>query len=64
MFVPRQIEREILLALYRYNLLTSQYLSILLHCEQHTTYNAFHTLNKKHWVQQLPLNFVQRNFKG
>lgn len=64
MFVPRQIEREILLALYRYNLLTSHHLSILLHYEQHTIYNAFHTLKEKCWVQQLPLNFVQKNVKG
>lgn len=52
------------LAPYRYNLLTSQYLSISLHYEQHTNYNAFHTFNKKHWVQQLPINFVQITVTG
>lgn len=64
MYAPRHIEREILLALYRYSLLTSEHLSTLLHYEQNTIYNAFHTLKQKRWLEQLPLTFVQKNVKG
>lgn len=63
-FVLRRTEREMLLALYWYNLLTSQRLSILQHDEQHTIYNTCRTLKEKYWVELLPLNFVQKYVKG
>ncbi|WP_258111351.1 hypothetical protein [Alicyclobacillus sp. SP_1] len=50
MFVPRRIESEIVLALYRYSLLTVAQLAILLHCEPKTIYKAFHSLKDKDWV--------------
>ncbi|KUO95808.1 replication-relaxation family protein [Ferroacidibacillus organovorans] len=64
MFVPRHIEREILLALYRYRMLTSEQLSLLLHYELPTLYNAFRTLKQKRWVEPLSLDFLPRNVKG
>lgn len=64
MFAPRRIESEILLALYRYSLLTIDQLATLLHYERKTIYKAFHTLKEKDWVQSLPLGFVERNVKG
>lgn len=64
MFVPRHIEREVLLALYRYRMLTSEQLSILLHYELPTLYNAFRILKQKRWVEPLSLDFLPRNVKG
>ncbi|OPG16980.1 replication-relaxation family protein [Ferroacidibacillus organovorans] len=64
MFVPRPIEREILLALYRYSLLTTEQLSVLLHYEQPTLYAAFRTLRQKGWTESLSLDFLPRNVKG
>ncbi len=64
MFVPRHIEREILLALYRYSLLTTEQLSVLLHYEQPTLYAAFRTLRQKGWTESLSLDFLPRNVKG
>lgn len=64
MFVPRHIEREIILALYRYSMLTSEQLVILLHYEQPTVYAAFRTLKQKGWVEPLTLDFLPRNVKG
>ncbi|KYP80053.1 replication-relaxation family protein [Ferroacidibacillus organovorans] len=64
MLVPRRIESEIVLALYRYSLLTVAQLAILLHYEHKTIYKAFHSLKDKDWVQSLPLGFVERNVKG
>jgi len=64
MFVPRRIESEIIFALYRYSLLTTDQLATLLHYERKTIYKAFHTLKEKDWVQSLPLGFVERNVKG
>jgi len=64
MLVPRHIERRILLALYRYRMLISEQLSILLHYELPTLYNAFRTLKQKRWVERLTLDFLPRNIKG
>jgi hypothetical protein len=64
MHAPRRIENEIVLALYRYSLLTTDQLSTLLHYERKTIYKAFYTLKGKGWVQSLPLPFAERNVKG
>lgn len=64
MLAPRQIESEIILALYRYSLLTTDQLSTLLHYKRKTVYKAFHTLKGKGWVQSFPLPFAERNVKG
>lgn len=64
MFVPRHIEREMLLALYRYSLLTTEQLCILLHYELPTLYAAFRTLKQKGWSEPLSLDFLPRNVKG
>lgn len=64
MFVPRHIEREILLALYRYSMLTTEQLSVLLHYEQPTLYAAFRALKEKEWTEPLSLDFLPRNVKG
>lgn len=64
MVVPRHIEREILLALYRYRMLISEQLSILLHYELPTLYNAFVTLKREHWVEPISVDFLRHNAKG
>ena len=64
MFVPSRTESEILLALYRYSLLTIDQLTALLHLERKTLYQAFHNLKEKGWVEPLPLGFIKRHVKG
>lgn len=61
---PRHIEREILLALYRYSLLSAEQLRTLLHYEQNTLYAAFRTLRQKGWAEPLSLDFRPGNVKG
>lgn len=64
MQVPRHIESEILISLYRYSMMTSSQLSLLLNYEIDTLYKAFQTMRSKGWIESLSLDFIRRNARG
>lgn len=64
MHVPRHIESEILISLYRYSVLTTEQLSLVLNYETDTLYKAFHTLRAKGWIESITLDFIRRNARG
>lgn len=64
MDAPRQIERDILLSLYRYSMLTAEQLGILLHYQPRTIHSACRALKQKNWAEPMSLDFLPRNVKG
>ena len=64
MQVPRHIESEILISLYRYSMLTTEQISLLLNYETDTLYKAFQSLRAKGWMESLSLDFIRRNARG
>ncbi|MFD1674795.1 replication-relaxation family protein [Alicyclobacillus fodiniaquatilis] len=64
MDAPRQIERDILLSLHRYSMLTTDQLGLLLHYQPKTVHNTFRPLRSRGWLESLSLEFLTRNVKG
>ncbi|MHB1627880.1 MAG: replication-relaxation family protein [Bacilli bacterium] len=64
MLTPRTQEQEVLLALYRYTLLTTDQLCTLLHYRPNTMYQTLSKMRKLHWTQPMRLAFLRHNVKG
>lgn len=64
MHVPRHIESEILISLYRFSMMTTEQLSHLLNYETDSLYKAFQTMRSKGWIEPLALDFIRRNARG
>ncbi|OPG16054.1 MULTISPECIES: hypothetical protein [Alicyclobacillaceae] len=64
MLTPRNNEQEVLLALYRYTMLTVDQLCALLHDQPDSMYQTFGKMRKRNWVQPMRLAFLRHNVKG
>lgn len=64
MLTPRNQEQEVLLALYRYTLLTTDQLCTLLHYRPNTMYQTLSKMRKLDWTQPMRLAFLRHNVKG
>ncbi|KYP79873.1 replication-relaxation family protein [Ferroacidibacillus organovorans] len=64
MKIPHRIEQEMLLALYRYSMLTTDQLSTLLHYKIDTIYKTSRSLRHQEWIESQSLDFIRRNTKG
>lgn len=64
MDAPRQIERDMILGLYRYSVLSAEQLGTLLHYHPRTINNTCRSIKEKNWADPLPLDFLPRNVKG
>ena len=64
MKAPNSLEREVLLAIYRYTILATKQLSLLLHYHPHNIQIAIRTLRNEHWADPIHLSFLERNVKG
>jgi len=61
---PSTIEQEVLLALYRYTMLTTKQLSAVCHYHPRNVQIALRTLRQEHWADPMQLSFLERNVKG
>lgn len=64
MKAPSTTEREVLLALYRYTMLTTKQLSVILHYHPRNVQIALRTLRNEHWADPIQLSFLEHNVKG
>ncbi|MHB1682960.1 MAG: replication-relaxation family protein [Bacilli bacterium] len=64
MKTPSTIEREVLLALYRYTMLTTKQMSLILHYHPRNVQITLCTLRQEHWATPMQLSFLERNVKG
>jgi len=61
LLTPRNQEQEVLLALYRYSMLTVDQLCMLLHYRPNTMYQTLSKMRKLDWTQPMRLAFLPHN---